>query len=888
MSLFCDISDLVSESDVEQKFIYQFLVENYPKGCSYEPSNILTKHRIKPHIIGKSKPKQYFPDYMITINGLPVMVIEAKKPDVDVYEAFSEARLYANEINAKFHHGINPCKKIIVSNGLITLAGFVDQDSPLITVNFDNAKVGDIDFSKLIDFACKDTLDRFCKDLLKQLRGESKYFKPVGQIGGKKAQNSELRENSFGRTISLDYNYILIPESEAEYKAIVENAYVESKKREQHVEPILKTIRAIKLPSIDDAKLISTQDSTPFFKGVGDFVKSKDRRHSLILLVGSVGSGKTLFVRYLKNITLIKQADLKNSITWVIVNMNSAPIARDTIYGWLTDAVIEVIKQQFPVCDFGNQKFLSDLYNEKIKEFENGVGSFLKSCQSDYNRELYQVIKDAMKDKDLTLKCLLRYISVKYKKDCIIVLDNVDKGSTQDQLLMFQVAEWFRTQYSCLVVLPLRDSTYNTHKSTPPLDTVIKDLVFRIDPPDLLTVLQLRLKYIYRLEKKEYDVNNYTLENGMKVVLQENEHLEYFKFVLNSIRHDSLVRSIFYSITGRDTRSGIELFIDFCKSGHLSAREFFAIKATEGEYVIPNFIMMNAILRGNRFYYSDIESKIKNLFASQYNDDWVDPFVRLDILKWLDNMKSIPGSSGVKGFHKADALINDLSILGHNEKVIFRELTFLIRSKLIISESSSDEFDKDDLIRISQYGVLHIYLLSNITYLSACSEDVLYRNLEIAKKISDRISGRIGDGYLSRTTVIYNVEDMLNYLREYRLNYLSSPSEIVNSCNVDIYDLEECFNSLDKIKSHSKDVLNIDERKKKYPSGLEIDCIVTSVKEFGIFVSIDFTEEGFIPNRRLKYFNPEDFEITDIISAKVIEYRIDHARFELELIERRT
>ncbi len=496
--------------------------------------------------------------------------------------------------------------------------------------------------------------------------------------------------------------------------------------------------------------------------------------------------------------------------------------------------------------------------------------------------------KDSVsKDKDLTLKCLLRYIRIRFRKECIIVLDNVDKGSNQDQLLMFQVAEWFRNQFSCLIVLPLRDSTYNVYRTVPPLDTVIKDLVFRIDPPDLLTVLQLRLKYIYHLEKQVLDNKNYEVENGMKVIIKNNEQLEYFKAILNSIRQDSLIKNIFYSITGRDTRSGIELFIDFCKSGHLLSKDIFTIKATEGEYVMPNFTMMNAILRGNRYYYSDLESKIKNLFSAEYDDEWVDPFARVDILKWLDNMKNSTGSSGTKGFHKAEILINSLSVIGHKEDVIYRELCYLINNKLIIAESYSDELEKADLIRISQFGILHLYLLSNITYLAACSEDVIYKNLDITKKISDRITGQIGDGYLSRTTVIYNVEDMLDYLRDYRLQYLSISSELISSCNVELYNLEDCFNSLDKIKMHSKDILSIDEKNKRYPKGTIKECIVTSVRSYGIFVSIDFEEEGFIPKKRLLNLDSDGFEITDIILAKIIEYRSDHKRFELELIEKR-
>lgn len=885
MSIYCKMDDLVTESDVEQKFLYQFLTEGYPLGCSYIPTYILTKHNIKPYVIGKSKQTYYFPDYIIKFDGVPIMVIEAKRPGIDVYAAFAEARLYANELNAKFSHNINPCKKIVVSNGEKTLAGYYDQEIPIIDICFEDFVVGNIKFAELLEFASYNTLNEYYKKIIKKVKGEARFSRPVGQIGGKRAQNSELKENNFGRIISLDYNNILIPESEDEYKDIVKNAYVESKRREQHVEPILKTIRSIKLPSVDDATYISSEDASPLFGGIEGYIQDKNRKHSLILLIGSVGSGKSTFIRYLKYMVVSRQTDLVNKTEWLVINMNNAPISRETIYDWLIDAVLKKIKEHFSECDFGEKEFLLKLYSHEIKEFENGIGDFISADQKLYYQELYQLVKCAMQDKKLTLLRLIEFININKRKECIIVLDNVDQGAPQDQLLMFQVAEWFRNQFRCLIILPMRDTTYNIHRTVPPLDTVVKELVFRIDPPDLLTVLQLRLKYIYRLNKAD-NRNIYTLENGMNVVVDKNEYIEYFKNVLNSIRKDNLVKNIFYSITGRDTRSGIELFIDFCKSGHLSSREIFTINATGGEYVIPNYIMMNAILRGNRHYYSDIDSRIKNLFASEYNDDWVDPFIRVDILRWLDKFKNNIGPNGTKGFYKSGSMIEDLSSLGHSEEVVIRELRYLIRSKLILSENTNEEVDTNDLIRISQYGSLHIHLLNNITYLAACSEDVLYKNTEIIKNISDRITGKIGDGYLSKTTVIHNVEDMLDYLKDYKSQYISRPNDIINIINFEMYDLEECYHALTQAKSNASSLLSIEEKIKKFPEGTILECMVISLKEYGIFITLDFVEEGFIPGSKLLGYHPYDFEITDIVLARVVAYREKHKRFELEFIEK--
>lgn len=80
MTLYCEKNALVTESDVEQKFLYPFLHNESPTGLGYSDAEILTKHVLRPKAIGKGNSKKYyFPDYLITVRGIPMIVVEAKK-----------------------------------------------------------------------------------------------------------------------------------------------------------------------------------------------------------------------------------------------------------------------------------------------------------------------------------------------------------------------------------------------------------------------------------------------------------------------------------------------------------------------------------------------------------------------------------------------------------------------------------------------------------------------------------------------------------------------------------------------------------------------------------------------------------------------------------------
>ena len=94
MMELCHQSYLVSESDVEQKFIMPLLIAPPPNGFGFSVSEIHTKETICSQVIGKgTSSKNYVPDYLITIKNIPLLVIEAKRPNSsdNLYQAYSEA-----------------------------------------------------------------------------------------------------------------------------------------------------------------------------------------------------------------------------------------------------------------------------------------------------------------------------------------------------------------------------------------------------------------------------------------------------------------------------------------------------------------------------------------------------------------------------------------------------------------------------------------------------------------------------------------------------------------------------------------------------------------------------------------------------------------------------
>lgn len=877
--------ELATESDVEQKFIARLLVEQPPFGLGYLENDFLTKIDIRKLAIDKGKGKKlYYPDYAVICDGLPLVIIEAKTPGEDLDEALREARLYASEINSSYQRNVNPCERVIATDGINLIASFWDQADPLIRIKRDQFHPASVEFANFLEFASKASIKRRAAELLRTVRTTARYFKPVHMLGGKSIANETVGDNSFGTNVSIEYKYLFNPESVADREAVIHNAYVSSKKKQAHVAPIDKLIRTALPRQLVDAKLIDDSgDASPIFESVQTFGRA---RSEICLLIGSVGSGKSTFTDYLKLEAL--PSALAHSTEWVNINLNKAPLSRDLIYQWVVNEVIEAIAQNYPALDFSALETIKKIYSRELSLLEKGRASLFSKDSDRYREIIFDEISMLQKDIVATLAGIINLVHKGTNKLLVIVLDNCDKRNRDDQLLMFEVASWLKSSFACMVFLPLRDTTYDQYRNEPPLDTVIKDLVFRIDPPLLEKVIYARLNYALREIDNQSAKFTFHLSNSMKVECARSEVGVYLKAIIASLFQDQLFRRIITGLAGRNIRKGLEILLDFCKSGHIGADEILKIRTSVGEYKIPNHVIAKILLKGKRKYYGDIESNIKNLFSSDDGDDLPDPFVRIAILQWLKNRWREIGPNRIVGFHQTSQLIGDLQKAGHAEQRIMKELGALVSAGCIFSETQTNVLDYRDLISIAPSGQIHLDLLRNVNYLSAISEDVLFRENQVAKQIADNIVGRGKYRSDSRQTVISNGMLLINYLAGYQEKFLLGQAKVLaNAKAADAFDIGELKELLDNLFVNDGVLRNANIMELEHPLGSEIEGQIVSMQDYGFFVEFGLHGSGLVHKSNFTQANLEVvdlLEVGDWILVKVLRYAADKGRFDLELL----
>ncbi len=871
-------TNLDNESDVEQKFIYPFLTENLPLGLGFPSEVVQTKKNIRRLPIGKGSDKKvYFPDYIIVTMGYPIMVLEAKSPNESVEEGYREARLYAMELNSLFGHGSSPAKFVIATNGVDLWYGYSDVLDPIDKVACSTLGIYSSAIADIIEKMSWTNVQKTAEEIAKQYRSDS-YFKPRHLVGGAGIQNEEVAINSFGATLTAQISPVFNPTSKFERAKVARNAYISSKRRERYVDPIDRVIRAAKPPS--ETQAIELEDSAKPKEILQRLNELRSLEHRVLLLVGSVGSGKSTFIDHLIEVALPN--DLIDATVWCRINMNAAPVSADEIYKWLRREIIEGCKQSLPDLDFDALITLRKLFGIEIHKFNKGTGEIYKADEKTYNIKLAEFLDDLQKDQDKVTNAFVRFCCAERGKLLIVVLDNCDKKSRDEQLLMFEAAQWLQNEYRCLVILPLRDETYDNHRNQPPLDTALKDLVFRIEPPLFYQVLMKRVQYVFReLLADGEDRLSFNLPNGYHVDYPKSDQAYYLTSILKSLfEHDRFVRRMIVGLSGRNMRRALEIFLEVCSSGHIGEDQIFKIRQSQGNYSLPLYQVATVLIRMNRRFYDSDHSYVKNVFAGNVDDTLPAFFSRYMILQWLRSKFRSSGTSGYRGYFPKQDIKRELIPYGLAPDMLDREFNYLLGAQCIVAEHLRlDSLQDEDLVRLGPAGFVHLDLISNVNYLAAVAEDTLFPDRIQAEEIANRIKN-LGT-HLHLATINSNAADLVQYLDSIRSAILPKKgSYIENNFIEKLTSLEPAKEALLRIaKSKANDPWF--DADKQFKRGSIHRGIIQNTTDFGYFIEL---ENGLVGLVHVSKLNNLSASTADSVEVEILWVDLIQKKIGLKLV----
>lgn len=732
-----EFADTASESDVEQAFVWPLLTEEgylgIPNGA------VRTKYTVASIPIDKgARQKRYVPDYLVYVQGLPVLVLEAKAPGEDLAEAFREAQLYAHVLNTRWAAGLCPAQFVAATDGRRIVYGHWDSSDA------SEERVGDLlpgsaQLARLRAFLGWTTIDNYGFSLVKQLT-PSRFSSPHESLGETAVRLSKVPNNPLSEPLFPVLQRYFQSENEEFEDEIVDRAYVSSDQTTRYQRQIEDFLRE-KIAPLSDARaheLSPTRRDEPSLNTlISAASKARQAGGYLQLIIGAVGSGKSTFLkRYFRHLI---SPELRSHLLVVSINFNDMPDDLSEVNRWVCEAFIDAaFANGDPTLDRTDPECLKRIFSVEIRD-NAGAYKVLQAAGADkYNERLGSDFLKWMADPVTFARAVARHVSGDRGKYIAVVFDNVDRRNRENQLSIFQTAQWFRRQTQSLCLLCLRDETYETYKNEPPLDAFLNSLHFYIRPPRFVDMVRRRLDLAIEYIADEGVMLPIVDLPGVGRVRPRQELGGYLKAVyVDLFQKQRLTTVILEGLSGKNVRRALEMFSNVLISGHIEAVDLARTMFTSGTSPVRENSLIKSLMRTNYLYFFDGHGFVRNLFDFFPGVSRPNHFIKLELLEFLSSNRKKVGDARYEGYFSVEFLVRRFVELGFPEQDIILTLEGLMGQGLVLADHlRSSGLVTTDLVRANVAGFVHQKVLcARQEYLAACALVTPLSNDATAKQI---------------------------------------------------------------------------------------------------------------------------------------------------------
>lgn len=236
-----------------------------------------------------------------------------------------------------------------------------------------------------------------------------------------------------------------------------------------------------------------------------------------LLVLGSVGSGKTTYLSYTRQVAtdeFFAERKDQEYPHWIYVDLRAVSGGERPI-----DAIYSSIFDYIKSDDFFSSwdRAIRSAYKEEIDSLRRGPLSLIVGSDDEFKRRLSDVVMSDYKAVKPYVDKLIKYASS--KKPVFLVIDNVDQFESEVfQGQIFSDAISFASRFSVNLVLAMREGTFVRHRNNPTFDAFDFDPL-SIEPPAITAVLSKRFMVLRKaLEGKP---GHFIAENGAKVEVED-------------------------------------------------------------------------------------------------------------------------------------------------------------------------------------------------------------------------------------------------------------------------------------------------------------------------------------------------------------------------------
>ena len=345
-------------------------------------------------------------------------------------------------------------------------------------------------------------------------------------------------------------------------------------------------------------------------KGISSEVFGEGLSTRPILLLGDVGSGKSMFINYFIR---IEATDVVKKSFTIYVDLGSKAALTADLKEFFLDEVIKIFSDKYDI-DIYQDEFVRGVYHGEVLKFQKSIyGRLRESDPHTYLIEEIKHLENLIKNKSQHLKSCFDHITKGWKRQIIIFMDNVDQRDEQIQEDAFFIANEIASSWPAVVFTTLRPSTYTKSKRIGAL-TGYHPKAFTISPPRIDEVISKRLSFALRIASGELHANEIT--RGFAIKLQTlTQFIEILQYSFN--QNNELIEFV-DNICNGNVRKAIEYLTIFIGSGHINAQKILERDIensnVRNRYLISIHEFVRAIIYREHFDYFPDETDIANLF----------------------------------------------------------------------------------------------------------------------------------------------------------------------------------------------------------------------------------------------------------------------------------
>ncbi len=350
--------------------------------------------------------------------------------------------------------------------------------------------------------------------------------------------------------------------------------------------------------------------------------------HPLIVLMGGVGVGKTVFLQWFFNVRFPGQAKERRAEHQKRLDRTAPAAALEPliltldfrthvpnageVHQYVASSLVDAISQSAGklVKSFGQ---LREIFKPEIDDALKGILQPYREDKQELERKISDLLAKLQNKTDNHLLRLITYIQKHCNRRIVIVLDNMDQKSSELQNALYQVAQKLAFTTSAVVIVSLRESTY-MRLTRRPEGNAYSPIEFHIRPQPLDAILEARLSFAT------------TRLSNTRIKLRSASNIEFeiadIGRFINVVRRSLVgtsgdprtLRSL-VALSNADIRQQLRLVYRFLVSGQTKIGEYFWTYAGSRSRRIPYHEVLHSIILDDRKLFAEgLPNPFMNVF----------------------------------------------------------------------------------------------------------------------------------------------------------------------------------------------------------------------------------------------------------------------------------